>query len=185
MNCTSCRFGVLEPTLLDGLFNARTCSKCDGHWILVEEFVEWKKNNPDHPFIQDTEWTEDQSVDTTKALLCPISGVIMRKIKISTKTDHKIDYSHMVGGIWLDKGEWELLKAHGLAGQLNTIVTKEWQNKLRHENTSHNFSEFYEQKFGKDNYDKVKEIREWLSSQPQKADLRAYIMADNPYSAVE
>jgi Zn-finger nucleic acid-binding protein len=185
LNCTSCRSGVLETTLLDGLFKARTCSNCGGHWILVEDFVDWKKQNLDHAFIQETDWSEDQSIDTTNALLCPVTGVIMRKIKITTNTNHRIDYSHTVGGIWLDKGEWELLKSEEIAGQLNSIVTKEWQNKLRTENTTHNFADFYEQKFGQEEYEKLKEIRAWLDTHPKRADLKAYLMADNPYSAVE
>ena len=32
-------------------------------------------------------------------------------------------------------------------------------------------------------YEKVKEIRQWLVEHPQKADLRAYLFAEDPYSA--
>lgn len=59
------------------------------------------------------------------------------------------------------------------------------KKKIREESASNTFAEIYQSKFGTDNYAKIKEIREWLNAQPQKADLRAYLLAENPYSAIE
>ncbi|MBF7073410.1 zf-TFIIB domain-containing protein [Glaciecola sp. MH2013] len=185
MNCTSCKKGLLQPSFIDGLFRAHTCNNCGGNWILVEDFVTWKEKNPEHEFEECSEWSEEDTADTTSALLCPITGSIMRKFKVSAKTSHRIDYSNAVGGIWLDSGEWELLKAEGIAGTLNNVLTQSWQNKIREKSSTNNFADIYESKFGEDNYAKVKEIREWLNSQPQKSDLRSYLLAENPYSASE
>jgi hypothetical protein len=41
----------------------------------------------------------------------------------------------------------------------------------------------YHEKFGDDLYAKIKEMRRWLNTQPHKTDLRAYLMAEDPYSA--
>ena len=185
MNCTSCNFGVLKPSFIDGLFRAHECSKCGGNWILVEDFVSWKEKNPEHQISDDAQWAEDETQDTSKALLCPVSGTIMRKFKVTAKTNHRLDYSNAVGGIWLDKGEWELLKSEGVAGALNNIVTQQWQNQIRKQDASNSFADIYESKFGSENYKKVKELREWLNAQPNKADLRSYLLAENPYSASE
>ena len=106
----------------------------------------------------------------------------MRKFKIAASTDHRVDYSAQVGGIWLDKGEWELLKAEGVAGALNNVVTQQWQKKIREENTASHFAEIYAAKFGEATYKEVKALREWLNAQPNKADLRAYLLAEDPYS---
>jgi len=54
--------------------------------------------------------------ESKQAILCPVTGTIMRKLRLSTSTAHRIDYSASVGGVWLDKGEWDLLKKEGLAG---------------------------------------------------------------------
>ena len=107
----------------------------------------------------------------------------MRKLRLSSNTVHRIDYSASVGGIWLDKGEWELLKDEGLAGSLNSVLTAHWQRNIRIDSTKDNFSAIYTDKFGQVSYDKVKELREWLSQQSNKADLRAYLFAEDPYSA--
>ena len=98
-------------------------------------------------------------------------------------TDHRVDYSAPVGGIWLDKGEWDLLKSEQVAGTLNNVVTQHWQKQIQRESSASNLSAIYSQKFGEENYEKVKAIRAWLINQPNKADLRAYLLAEDPYSA--
>ena len=54
---------------------------------------------------------------------------------------------------------------------------------FRENNAEQNFSNLYKEKFGTDTYEKTKELRTWLNAQPQKADLRAYLLAEDPYSA--
>lgn len=180
MNCTSCKQGQLNPSFIEGQFRAHTCSNCAGNWILIEDYVAWKERNPQFTFNSDIQCDIDE---TTQAMLCPITGTIMRKLRISTTTEHRVDYSASVGGVWLDKGEWELLKNENLAGSLNAVLTAHWQRNIRLNNTKDNFTEIYQEKFGEDTYKKVKELREWLYQQPNKADLRAYLLAENPYSA--
>jgi Zn-finger nucleic acid-binding protein len=107
----------------------------------------------------------------------------MRKFKISATNTHRLDYSSAVGGLWLDKGEWELLEREGLAVSLHALVTDAWQRKIRQISAKDNFSDIYHDKFGNDVYAKIKTMHTWLNKQPQKADLRAYLMAETPYSA--
>ena len=182
MKCTSCKKGTLVPSFIEGQFRAHTCDNCHGNWILIEDYVAWKERNPNYQFANDIQFNTD-GTDSNKALLCPITGTIMRKFRISSSTDHRVDYSNAVGGIWLDQGDWELLKEKGLAGTLNAVVTQHWQQQIREQSTKQHFADIYQDKFGKETYDKVKEFRQWLEGQPHKGDLRAYIMAEDPYSA--
>ncbi len=188
MKCTGCNKGSLLPGYLDGQLKAHMCSHCKGSWILVEDFVEWKKHNPDHHFSGQAIFSgqamlEQDLSDTKKALFCPMSGTLMRKFRISSTHEHKLDYSAAVGGIWLDCGEWELLKSEGLAESLNALVTQQWQNQIREQSAKQNFSDIYKEKLGEEPYTRVKEFRTWLDKQPNKADLRAYLFAEDPYSA--
>ncbi len=182
MNCTSCKNGFLKPSTIEGQFPAHTCTDCGGNWILIEDYVTWLERNPDYQFAENVEF-ESEVNDTQKALVCPASGSIMRKFRISAANRHRLDYSSAVGGIWLDRGEWELLKAEGLAGSLNAVVTRQWQNQIRENSAEQMFSNLYKNKFGIDSYEKVKEFRTWLNEQPKKSDLRAYLLAEDPYSA--
>ncbi len=183
MECTSCQEGTLTPSFMDGQFRAHTCTRCGGNWILVEDFANWKERHPDYEFSNNYHWSEENSPESSRALLCPVTGSIMRKFRISAETNHRIDYSAAVGGIWLDRGEWELLKSEGLAGTLNNVVTQHWQNRIRQESTHSNFEAIYQARFGQQDYDQIKEIRAWLNSHPQRADLRSYLLAEDPYSA--
>jgi Zn-finger nucleic acid-binding protein len=180
MKCTSCKSGELLPSFIEGQFRAHTCSNCGGNWVLVEDYVSWKERNPQYIFDEEVSCEAD---DNKHALLCPVTGTIMRKLRLSTRSSHRLDYSASVGGVWLDKGEWELLKEEGLAGSLNAVLTAHWQRNIRINNTKDNFTEIYKDKFGVQNYDKIKQLREWLNQQENKADLRAYLLAEDPYSA--
>lgn len=184
MKCTSCSQGFLKPTFIDALFRAHSCSSCEGNWVLIQDYVAWKERNPEYQFTDNLQSVDESGAeDSKKAMLCPVSGAIMQKFRIAADSEHRLDYSAAVGGIWLDRGEWELLKEKGLAGSLNAVVTQQWQHRIREQNASESFAEIYRHKFGEDLYSKVKEVREWLQSQEQKADIRAYLLAEDPYSA--
>jgi len=180
MKCTSCKAGELTPSFIDGQFRAHTCDNCQGNWILIEDYVSWKERNPQFTFDNDSCCELEE---TKTALLCPVTGTIMRKLRLSSNSTHRIDYSASVGGVWLDKGEWQLLKDQGLAGSLNAVLTAHWQRNIRINSTHDNFAQIYKDKFGEADYDKVKELKEWLNNQVNKADLRAYLLAEDPYSA--
>lgn len=179
MKCPSCEAGTLQPSFMDKLFRAHTCDHCGGNWILIEDYVAWKERNPDHSFAA---VTVEETDDTSSALLCPMTGVIMRKLRVSASNSHRVDYSVRVGGVWLDKGEWELLKKEGLAGSLNAILTEQWQQKIKAQRTEQTFDELYRSKFGDADYDKVKGMREWLQQHPLRSDLRSFLLSDDPYS---
>ncbi|MDN3637704.1 zf-TFIIB domain-containing protein [Simiduia curdlanivorans] len=180
MKCTSCKQGELRPSFIDGLFRAHTCHHCLGNWVFVEDYVAWLAAHPDHDF---SEAQPMEMSETASAMLCPVSGAIMQKIKLAADIQHKLDYSPAVGGIWLDKGEWELLKEHKLAGSLNKVLTRQWQKQIRADHAKQTFSDLYEKKFGTERYQKLKNFREWLMQQEDRSVLRAYLFADDPYAA--
>lgn len=138
MKCTACNKGILSPSFIDGLFRAHTCTECGGDWILIEDYVTWQERNPEFQFSTDVICEVE---DSATALLCPVTGTIMRKFRLTAKSSHRIDYSSSVGGVWLDKGEWELLKQEGLAGSLNAVLTAHWQNNIRLDSAKENFAE--------------------------------------------
>ncbi|WP_345549605.1 zf-TFIIB domain-containing protein [Microbulbifer aestuariivivens] len=184
MKCTSCKSGLLKPTFIDTIFRGHTCTSCGGNWILIQDYVSWKEKNPQYQFAENISEAEvSEATDSKSALLCPISGAIMQKFKITAACEHRLDYSVSVGGLWLDKGEWELLKSEGLAGSLNAVVTRQWQKKIRQESARQSFQDLYRAKFGEELYEEVRKTREWLQSQTQQADIRAYLLAEDPYSA--
>lgn len=183
MNCPSCGNGNLEYAYLDELFPCKTCNHCNGNWLLLEDYLRWKETRPIK--LKDEGQIDVELSETKKALICPVSGSLMLKYRISKDTEHKLDLSPAVNGIWLDKGEWALLKKEGLADKLNAIFTAPWQRKIRSEASADVFEQLYLEKFGETDYKKVKEIRDWLISHPHSDSLRAFLISDNPWSATK
>nr|WP_086940817.1 zf-TFIIB domain-containing protein [Thaumasiovibrio occultus] len=183
MKCPKCKDSALHAKQMDEQFAAQECERCGGDWILVEDFVQWRENNPGFEFAKNVDVEEDEILDSQNALLCPRTGTFMRKFRIAAQNAHRLDYSAAVGGIWLDNGEWELLKKEGIAGQLNEILTNKWQQAVRESMSKEQFALIYSRKFGETDYQKVRDIRGWIDSHPAKADLRAYLFAEDPYSA--
>ncbi len=181
MKCTACNQGRLVPSFLEAQFRCHSCDHCGGHWILIEDYVAWRERHPDYPFSDTLVESADQ--DTSRALVCPVTGTLMSKFRIQSNSPRKLDYSTRVGGIWLDKGDWDLLKAEGLAGCLNVLLTEPWQQKIRADQTRATFTNLYKQRFGEADYAKARDIRDWLLDHPLKAELRSYLLAKDPYSA--
>ncbi|AKJ43474.1 zf-TFIIB domain-containing protein [Pragia fontium] len=183
MQCPKCKTGVLQPTRLDNLIPVHTCNACGGNWLILEDYLRYKGQLPESAELPNDVVVESE--ETKSALLCPVTGSLMLKFRISKDTEHRLDLSPKVNGIWLDKGEWELLNAHGLADKLNAIFTDVWQRQIRESHTQAQFDEMYLSQFGQEDYDKVKDLREWLQQHPQKDRLKAFLLADNPWSAVK
>lgn len=178
MQCTACKTGKLTPCFLEPGLRAHECDHCGGHWLYVEDFVQWKANGGVLGEVEHPPTIEESA----SALTCPATGRLMQKYRIASGSNHKLDYSPHTGGLWLDKGEWALLKEYGLAGSVGHIVTDAWQRKIRTDDAKATLEAVYRRKFGDANYEKLLATREWLNEQENKADMRAFLLARDPFS---
>lgn len=178
MKCTACKDGILLPCFLEPGLRAHQCTHCEGHWLYVEDFVQWKSQGG---VLGDSEQAPTIS-ESSSALTCPVTGRIMQKYRIAAGSSHKLDYSPHTGGIWLDKGEWALLKEYSLAGSVGHIVTDGWQRKIRAEDARATLESVYRRKFGDADYEKLLAIRQWLAEQDDRAEMRAFLLARDPFS---
>ena len=133
MKCTACGKGLLKPAYLDDLFACHTCNHCFGNWIMLNDYLQWLENSP---LVEPAGELMVTALDSKHVLICPKTGAMMLKYRISGRTEHRLDLSSDIGGIWMDKGEWNLLKKEGLARSLNQIFTAPWQKKIKEEKTA-------------------------------------------------
>ena len=180
MHCTACNSGKLIYGYVEGDLPNYQCSSCEGRWIKIDAYLHWLSRS-NH--VNDVASNDDDFVvvDTKKVLICPETGSLMLKFKVSNQLDCHIDYSSVCAGIWLDAGEWELLKQSGLLGQLNQIATDTWQSRMRKERAEQVFEDKYEKLFGEDNHQRLKELKQWLDQQDKKREMLAYLSSKNPY----
>lgn len=181
MKCTSCNDGSLSSSHLEGLFPCQTCSNCGGNLIMLTDYLRWRDHNEDVDLSTNSS-IEVQVQENSKTMLCPITGGIMTKYKISKDSEHRLDLSPIINAIWMDKGEWELLKESGLATQLNNIFTSHWQYDIRSQESADILDALYQEKFG-DNYATLKEFRKTLDTMQNRSEVLAFLMADDPYRA--
>lgn len=189
MKCTVCSNGRLEASYLEPLLPCHTCSHCGGSLLRMMDYFRWQNDSADLPLS--TEPSEplvgitvnpvvDTAQETRKAVICPKSGVLMTKYRISAETDNRLDYSAASNAVWLDRGEWALLNANGLATQLNTVFTSHWQHEIRAQESSEVMEGLYKRRFG-EQYAALKAFREVLDSMEDRNEALAYLMAEDPY----
>lgn len=178
MKCSACANGTLTASYLEGLFPCHTCSQCSGNLIMLGDYLRWKDQNPD------TQLSSEQSIEidveeTSKAMICPKTGRLMTKYKISKDTNHRLDLSPTINAIWLDEGEWELLKANGLAHRLNNIFTYHFQQEINDQASEEMIKALQQRKFGA-HYERLLEFREFLNTMENRSEAIAFLLSEDP-----
>ncbi|UYZ83227.1 zf-TFIIB domain-containing protein [Entomomonas sp. E2T0] len=185
MKCPSCQQGELKYSQLEEFLPCQTCNHCGGNWLLLIDYLSWQSVTKFAATTDETHTnTTIEADESSHALICPVTGTLMTKYRISSKSTHKIDLSTAANAIWLDKGEWVLLKQQGLSHKLNSIFTEPYQKHIREELASKTFEELYQHQFGKEAYQQLKTFRTWLDKQDKRAAMLAYLIAEDPYSAI-
>lgn len=189
MKCTVCSDGRLEASYLEPLLPCHTCSNCGGSLLRMMDYFRWQSDSADSSSSDEASHSlanpsvnpvVDVAEETRKAVICPKSGVLMTKYRISAETDNRLDYSAASNAVWIDKGEWALLKANGLATRLNNVFTSHWQHEIRAQESSEVMEELYKRRFG-EHYTALKAFREVLDSMEDRNEALAYLMAEDPY----
>lgn len=184
MNCPLCKQIRLETLELEPGLTASQCSSCSGLWIANARYLTWQKNLTGTGPEQ-TPAGQLQIEDIPKAKICPGCGHFMLKYRIGHGLGFFIDHCRACGGFWLDRNEWQELKAHGLHALLNRIVSEAWQKDIRAEETQRNMREMYIAQLGEKTYERMVEIRKWLDEQPKKNMIIGYLTTPDGNNAAE
>lgn len=169
---------------MDERVSGYECSSCFGIWISSSDYSDWIEKNKIDSEASTISESEGllPAIPERKALLCADCGTILKRYKIWPNIEFFLDRCGNCNGIWLDKGEWEVIASKGdLIKNLNFFFTDEWQKKLKKEELKIRREKMYQERFGTDDYKKAKEIHQWIHSNPNKNQLLAYLMDSNPY----
>ncbi len=179
MKCSACDAGVLAPAYIEGLFPCHTCDSCGGSLVMMGDYLRWQDQHPDIDLKADPP-LEVAAEETSKAMICPKTGGIMTKYRIAKDTDHRLDLSPSINAIWLDKGEWAILKEKGLASRLNNIFTDHWQHEIHSQESADVLDSLYRKKFG-EHYDQLIAFRGLLETLENRSEAIAFLLSDDPY----
>ncbi|SHK56824.1 Zn-finger domain-containing nucleic acid-binding protein [Desulfatibacillum alkenivorans DSM 16219] len=183
MDCPVCKNAGLTREKLEQDLVAYSCAQCGGRMIVANDYSHWLEKHgetlPEKPF-------SDISLeihDVEKAKFCPECSRLMVKYKVGHGLDFKIDRCGGCGGVWLDANEWEAMKDRNLHDEINSVFTAPWQAGVRQEQNSQTLDALYAEKFGDQDYSKIKEIRSWLDGHPKRQAILHFLSDDSPYKA--
>ena len=176
MNCPVCKSTTLFRKQIENQLLASECGTCGGRWIASYQYWKWKDQsggrlpNPPAPQAGDV-----PVADTPGAKLCPECGHFLRRYPVGDDLDFSLERCSNCGGMWFDKNEWEALKARGLHNNVHNIFSEIWQSRLRDAAHQQAVEQMYRDKFGAEDYEKIKQIKEWISGHPHEAELKAFL----------
>lgn len=183
--CPVCKNTILRSTQLENSLPVSECDFCGGTWIRANDYALWLKSQK--PGYFDESKTKEASnrfpvTELIKAIVCPDCGHFLRRYKIGSKVDFHLDRCNSCNGVWLDRNEWQLLKMGDLHDEINQMFTKPWQQHILDKITESKLEVMYIEKFGEEDYKKIKEIRNWLLDHPAHGALIAFLLEKEPYS---
>ena len=181
MKCPVCKTDSLSPITLADNLPASQCSQCHGNWIAANTYMVWlRAKGADLP-EKATGVPFSPIWEARDLKICPDCKHMLRRFKIFPDVDYYLDRCNNCNGIWFDAHEWDALAERNLHDNLHEFFTRPWQDHLHAAETRTNMESIYLLKFGVQDYEKIKEIREWLDTHEQKHMLLAFLLSDDPY----
>ena len=180
MKCPICEHAILEYEKTVDDLSIYNCPSCSGHYLKYKDYNEWLKNNPDIA-INDNNEEYIPEFDCKQAKLCPECHRILIKYNIDNKNDFALDYCRTCGSVWFDKNEYEFIKSKGLHNKIHQFFTADWQDKIKVDELKNTFIHQYIERFGENEYNKIKDIKIWIDSHSMKKELIAYLLDSDPY----
>jgi len=163
--------------LVSGLSGAR-CGECAGVWVGRGNYDSWRTKHPgDIPENPVPVQLAANEPHTSK--VCPQCGHLLLPYRVGHGLPFSIDYCGACGGVWLDPNEWDAIKAKNLHDNLHQIVSSQWQADVRHAEVQKAIEEAHRLHLGA-TYDKAREVRSWLRTQPQRTLILAYLSDEAP-----
>jgi len=113
--------------------------------------------------------------DNVKAQVCPKCTRLMTKFQIGASTTNRLDLCAGCDEVWLDKGEWQLLRMLDHQHNLQKIFTDAWQRSIRVERQVLFQKSRYQSLLGDDGFGLVDEFKAYLDGHEHRADILQYL----------
>lgn len=176
MHCPKCKSAELKPTKIEEGLPALGCSQCHGALLGLLYYRDWAERMGDsHPVPSVELIASFESEDTTGAVSCPKCLRIMQKFRISGGSNNRLDLCTSCDEAWLDGGEWELLKALELSTEIPTVLSEQWQRKIRAELSEEARRQHFTKILGENDLEIADEFRQWLKSHPRRNEILFYV----------
>ncbi|MBD3241460.1 MAG: hypothetical protein GF331_12800 [Chitinivibrionales bacterium] len=174
MQCPSCGSSDHAHKVLEEDLHVIACNGCGGYWLRATEYWQWlRRHGPPRPEKQpDTAITV---TDSKRPKTCPECGTILTAYQVGHGADFAIEHCALCGGVWFDKNEWEALHSRNLHDHVHRIFAASWQHALRATEAAKTHEQRVHTLLGDQDYERARELKEWLRSHPRRAVILAYL----------
>lgn len=136
MQCPKDKNITLVDGTLSNKLSVKCCSECQGNWIPGEEYQTWQTRQAQQEakpemLAQTLKVDFVQPPLDNKAALCPECQHYLSRAKVHYRTPFYVERCTYCGGVWCDKGEWEVLEKLGLHTNIEQMFSSEWQMRAR------------------------------------------------------
>jgi Zn-finger nucleic acid-binding protein len=181
IKCPACADVLLAEFQLEPTLTAGACSQCRGVWIPAQHYWDWlqqqQQERQETPAAAAQKTAGQPLADTTPGRRCPECGHFMTHAKVGHGVSFHIDRCIACGGVWLNAGEWEALRAKGLHTKLHFVTSPAWQAANAREQLAAVHEHVIRKKLGDADFEQIRRIRKWIESHPHRAELYAYLHA--------
>ena len=180
IQCPVCRRPGFVQEELEPNLRALTCPTCGGHWIGAAWYWKWRdEHGPSLPETTPGQVESPHPVnETTKAKLCPECQRLLTRYKVGHGMSFVIERCGSCAGVWLDRNEWESLRARNLHDDLHFIFSEAWQNAVGREHRDQGRERVLAEKLGEADLKELKRIKAWLDHHPHRSELYAMLLND-------
>ncbi|HEY9849710.1 MAG TPA: zf-TFIIB domain-containing protein [Leptolyngbyaceae cyanobacterium] len=179
MQCPKDKKATLIDSTLAGNLFVKCCPECDGNWIPAESYQNWQSRQPknqNQPNLLTSDPNFVQSPFDTKAALCPDCQHYLSRAKVFYKPSFFVERCMYCGGIWCDKGEWEVLQKLGVHTTIEQMFSPEWQVQMREQEYAAKEKQATIDKLGPELAEQVFKLAEILEKHPNGEFGVAYLM---------
>lgn len=182
MQCPKDKNLTLIDGILENSFLVKYSPETGGIWLPREEYRAWVADQPPYELnllavVQLMSQIDFQPApEDPQVGICPETGRLLARARVNTRRPFYVERSGFDGGIWLDRGEWEVLSMLGLHLQIDSLFSGDWQAAFREVQTLERQRQATIEKLGLDLAAQVFEVGEALRKHPNGDFGVAYLM---------
>lgn len=176
MICPSCKSSSLKPDRIEAGLPGYICRKCSGSLVSISSYLDWAYS-PGTPgyYASKPDKFNLKATDTKHVMSCPKCSRLMLKYRIAADSDHKLDYCFGCEEVWLDGGEWNLLKSKGLVDHVTSISTDAWQRRIRDEIAEMNTTAHFEKLMGPEIFSAAVEFKKRIEGHEKRSEILTFL----------
>jgi Zn-finger nucleic acid-binding protein len=163
---------------LESTLPAFECAACAGHWLRFGDYLAWRERQPeDLPELP-------AAVDPLETALaappagprwCPDCTYLLTRYHVGRGVAFTLDRCGNCNGVWLDRAEWETLRARGLHDNLHEMFGPGWQWAAREDQRRRMADAQFARQLGGADFARAQESGGWLAGHPRRSEILAYL----------